>query len=144
MLSPKPRQFYKPLPAKELRAKSLKLKGLDGAPHQPRGACPIIDNPRHTPPALEPQPIYRRHRPPNNSTNSGHNRPPAKTSGQGVANGQEEMGYIFFHRAPTSTMKTCPKDGFSSKFSNKSLTEARPGARTHRPSPSSSQHPNSK
>lgn len=49
--------------ARELQAKSSKLKGLGGAPHHPRGACPIIDTPRSTSPPLAVQPIYRRRQP---------------------------------------------------------------------------------
>lgn len=39
---------------------SLKPKGLDGTPYPPRGACPIIDNPRLTSPFLVYQPVYLR------------------------------------------------------------------------------------
>lgn len=43
---------YTRLSARELQVKNLKLKGLDGVPYRPRGACPIIDTPRSTRPQL--------------------------------------------------------------------------------------------
>lgn len=54
--------------------------------------------------------------------------------------GWEEMGYIFYSRT-TSTktfMKLKAKGGFSSKLRIESLIEQGNEARTHRPSPSSS------
>lgn len=54
----------------------------------------------------------------------------------------KEMGYIFWHRKYTNnTVKPVIEGGFSSKKKIENSFEAGYGARTHRPSLSSKEHP---
>lgn len=96
--------------------KNLKLKGLDGVPYRPRGACPIIDIPRSTQPQLASiQPIYRRRQFTLWRPNSRHNSLNANTSGQGVANVEEEIGYIFYDKKYELHYEILHEGEFSSK-----------------------------
>lgn len=60
------------------------------------------------------------------------------TSGQGVAYGAEEMGYIFYHRKHERLNETHPKGGFSSKINKKlylkpALERAHTARHSHHP-----------